>query len=61
MMAEVLHAVFRIGMFIVVASVLLLFWTPAGSAARTMTILSLLVGLLVLGVVAGISVFQRRR
>ncbi len=61
MMPDVLHAVLRLAMFIVVASTLLLFWTPAGSAARTITILSLLVGLLLLGVVAGIAVIQRNR
>ena len=61
MNGEVLHALFRVGMFIVVASLLTLFWTPAGSGARTITWLSWAIGVLLLGVIAAAARWSNRR
>jgi hypothetical protein len=60
MAPEALKLFFRLGMFITVAALLLVFTVPKGTAEYVVSVLSLIVGLVLLALVAVASWWSRK-
>jgi hypothetical protein len=60
MAPEALKLFFRLGMFITVAALLLVFAVPKGTAEYVVSVLSLVVGLVLLTLVAVVSWWSRK-
>jgi hypothetical protein len=60
MAPEALKLFFRLGMFITIAALLLVFTVPKGTAEYVVSVLSLVVGLILLTLVAVVSWWSRK-
>jgi hypothetical protein len=60
MAPEVLKLFFRIGMFVTLAALFLVFTVPRGTAEHVVSVLSLIIGLTLLALVAVVSWWSRR-
>jgi hypothetical protein len=60
MAPEILKLFFRIGMFITIAAIFLTFTVPRGTAEYIVSVLSLIIGLVLLTLVAVLSWWSRK-
>jgi uncharacterized membrane protein YccC len=60
MAPEVLKLFFRLGMFITIAALFLVFTVPRGTAEYVVSVLSLIIGLVLIALVAAVSWWSRK-